>query len=53
VATADGRDAAPCGACLQALAEFGDLDVVARVGGEVRTAPLSALLTAPFGAAPS
>ena len=48
VATADGRDAAPCGACLQALGEFGDLEIVAQVGGEVRAAPLRALLTAPF-----
>ena len=48
VATADGRDAAPCGACLQALGEFGDLEIVAQVGGEVRAAPLRALLTTPF-----
>ena len=50
VATADGRDAAPCGACLQALGEFGDLEIVAQVGGEVRMAPLRALLTTPFQA---
>ena len=48
VATGDGRDAAPCGACLQALGEFGDLEIVAQVGGNVRAAPLRALLTTPF-----
>jgi cytidine deaminase len=50
VATADGRDAAPCGACLQALGEFGDLEIVAQVDGRVRVAALHALLTAPFAA---
>lgn len=50
VATADGRDAAPCGACLQALGEFGDLEIVAQVGGEGRVAALRALLTTPFRA---
>jgi hypothetical protein len=34
--------------CLQALAEFGDPEIVARVGGEVRVLRLSDLLTAPF-----
>lgn len=48
VATADGRDAVPCGACLQALAEFGDPDLVCRLDGEVRAVPLHELLTAPF-----
>lgn len=48
VATADGRDAVPCGACLQALSEFGEVDVVAQRGGAVAVAPLSQLLTAPF-----
>ncbi len=48
VATADGRDVLPCGMCLQALAEFGDPDVVCTSGGEVRVFRLSELLTAPF-----
>ena len=48
VAVADGRDAWPCGACLQALTEFGDPDVVAQVGGELRVLRLGELLTAPF-----
>jgi cytidine deaminase len=48
VATADGHDALPCGVCLQALAEFGDLDVIAKTGGEIRVLRLRALLTAPF-----
>jgi cytidine deaminase len=48
VAAADGRDIAPCGMCLQALAEFGDPEVVCRQGGEVRVLRLSDLLTAPF-----
>ncbi len=51
VATADGRDALPCGLCLQALAEFGDPDIVCRTGGEVRVFALGDLLTAPFAAA--
>ena len=36
VAAAGGRDAQPCGVCLQALSEFGDPDVVRRTGGELR-----------------
>lgn len=48
VATADGRDAAPCGVCLQALAEFGDPAVVCSSGGELRVFALHELLTAPF-----
>jgi cytidine deaminase len=56
VAAADGQDCLPCGLCLQALAEFGDPAIVARMGGEVRVVPLRDLLTAPFtggdGAAP-
>jgi cytidine deaminase len=48
VATADGRDAAPCGLCLQALAEFGDPAVVCKVGGKLRVYALSELLTTPF-----
>jgi cytidine deaminase len=47
-ATADGRDVLPCGLCLQALAEFGDLAVVGRVAGETRAFRLSELLTTPF-----
>lgn len=50
VATADGRDAVPCGACLQALAEFGDPAVVCRLGGELRVLALHELLTSPFAA---
>ena len=48
VAAVDGQDCLPCGLCLQALAEFGDPAIVARMGGEVRVVPLSDLLTAPF-----
>jgi len=48
LAAADERDCLPCGMCLQALAEFGDPEIVARVGGEVRVLRLSDLLTAPF-----
>jgi homotetrameric cytidine deaminase len=48
VAPADERDALPCGVCLQALAEFGDLDVIAMTGGEIRVLRLRTLLTAPF-----
>ncbi len=51
VAAAGGRDVAPCGLCLQALAEFGDPAVVCRVGGEVRVFALHELLTMPFTAA--
>ena len=48
VAADDGRDALPCGACLQALAEFGDPLVVAQSRGAVRVWRLSELLRAPF-----
>ena len=49
IATADGGAVLPCGACLQALAEFGGVTVVtATPDGEVRALPLRALLTAPF-----
>lgn len=51
VAAVDGQDCLPCGLCLQALAEFGDPEVVASVGGEVRVVRLSDLLTAPFAGA--
>jgi len=48
VAAVEGRDCLPCGLCLQALAEFGDPAIVARLGGEVRVVQLRDLLTAPF-----
>jgi len=48
VAAVDGKDCLPCGLCLQALAEFGDPAIVARMGGEVRVTLLRDLLTAPF-----
>jgi len=48
VAARDGSDCLPCGLCLQALAEFGDPEIVARAGGELRVVRLSELLTAPF-----
>jgi cytidine deaminase len=48
VAALDGTDCLPCGMCLQALAEFGDPEIVARAGGDVRVVHLHDLLTAPF-----
>lgn len=51
VAASGARDCLPCGLCLQALAEFGDPEVVASVDGEVRVVQLSELLTAPFAGA--
>lgn len=48
VAAADGSDCLPCGACLQALAEFGDPEIVARVAGEPVVLRLRELLTSPF-----
>jgi len=48
VAAADGRRLAPCGLCLQALAEFGDPDIVCRLGVGLRVVALHALLTSPF-----
>lgn len=51
VATAAGGDIVPCGACLQALAEFGDLEVVVQTGGEARVFSLNELLPLPFGPA--
>jgi cytidine deaminase len=48
VAAVDGQDCLPCGLCLQALAEFGDPAIVARMAGEVRVVPLSDLLATPF-----
>lgn len=50
VATADGRDALPCGACLQALSEFGVADVIAQHDGELRAFAFEELLGAPFTA---
>ena len=47
VASPDG-EALPCGACLQALSEFGDPLVVARADGGVRVWRLRELLRAPF-----
>jgi cytidine deaminase len=51
VATSDDDDVAPCGLCLQALAELGDPAVVCRIAGEIRVAALRGLLTAPFDTA--
>ena len=48
VAAADGSDCLPCGLCLQALAEFGDPEVVVRVDGEVAVLRVGELLTAAF-----
>ena len=48
VAAADGGDLLPCGMCLQALAEFGAPEVVARLDGDVRVLALAELLPAPF-----
>jgi cytidine deaminase len=48
VAARDGSDCLPCGMCLQALAEFGDPEIVARIGGDVCVVRLHDLLTAPF-----
>jgi cytidine deaminase len=48
VAAADGSECLPCGMCLQALSEFGDPEVVVRVGGEVVVLSLRDLLTSPF-----
>ncbi|MBN2203583.1 MAG: cytidine deaminase [Thermoleophilia bacterium] len=48
VAAADGVDLLPCGMCLQALAEFGEPEVIARLDGGVRVFALAELLPAPF-----
>ena len=50
VAAADGGDLLPCGMCLQALAEFGAPEVIARLDGGVRVLALAELLPAPFAA---
>ena len=47
VASLDG-EAAPCGACLQALSEIGDPLIVARANGGRRVWRLRELLPAPF-----
>jgi cytidine deaminase len=52
VAALDGSDCLPCGLCLQALAEFGDPELIVRSGGELAVARLSELLTAPFALPP-
>lgn len=45
VAAEDEEDAAPCGSCRQALAEFAaEITVIYRAGGEVRTSSLATLL---------
>jgi cytidine deaminase len=52
VAVASGAPILPCGACLQAFAEFGDLDLVlawpAAGAATPRVVALHDLLTAPF-----
>jgi cytidine deaminase len=48
VAAAGGRDCLPGGMCLQALAEFGDPEVIAKVDGEVCVTALRRLLSTPF-----
>jgi cytidine deaminase len=48
VAASGGRDCLPCGMCLQALAEFGDPEIIAQIGGEVSVTTLRRLLSAPF-----
>jgi cytidine deaminase len=53
VAALDGSDCLPCGMCLQALAEFGDPEIVGRTGGEVSVVRLRELLTTPFAAPPA
>lgn len=51
IAALDGSDCLPCGMCLQALAEFGDPEIVARAAGEESVVRLRDLLTAPFSRA--
>jgi cytidine deaminase len=48
VAAASGVDLLPCGACLQALAEFGEPVVVALLAGRPRAFELRQLLPVPF-----
>ena len=49
VATAAGDEVLPCGACLQALAEFGEPVVIVRQNGGPVVFALRELLAAPFG----
>jgi cytidine deaminase len=53
VAAADGVDLLPCGMCLQALAELGAPEVIARLDGGVSVFALAELLPAPFAGAAS
>jgi cytidine deaminase len=48
VAALDGSDCLPCGLCLQALAEFGDPELIVHRGAGVVVLHLHDLLTAPF-----
>jgi cytidine deaminase len=48
IAAADSSDCLPCGLCLQALAEFGDPELVVRIEGDVAVLRLGELLPAPF-----
>ena len=50
VSAGPGRDCVPCGMCLQALAELGAPEIVARADGEVRVFRLQELLATPFAA---
>jgi cytidine deaminase len=52
VAAHDGSDCLPCGLCLQALAEFGDPELIVRRAGDVVVLRLHDLLTAPFSLSP-
>jgi cytidine deaminase len=52
VAALDGSDCLPCGFCLQALAEFGDPEIVVRVAGDLTVVRLRELLTTPFALPP-
>jgi len=49
VATAASDDVLPCGACLQALAEFGEPAVIVQHNGRPVVFALRELLAAPFG----
>jgi cytidine deaminase len=48
VAAADGGDCLPCGVCRQALAEFGEPEVVAVADGRLAVFALAELLPRPF-----
>jgi cytidine deaminase len=47
----DGILAMPCGACRQVLSEFGPMQVIFAVHGQVRSVPLASLLPEAFGPA--